>query len=425
MLLLVLLTTVLDTWTRPNGEFYDGDAFHARTILDTVIICNRHIKTEMVDRNATFTAGLVGTVRLNTVLGDTDYTVIINGTSYTYKSATETSAEAILNGIEAALPSSVNHKNYKTSVEIWSNTPFTLEVKDGRNNVLMNSYQDEVLNQSLLANPSKPDRLVKVTNSNGNPVDDYYLIFRNGRWEEAPGPTVDVEIDSSTMPHSLVYANGAWTFGPIDYIDRLVGDEITNPTPSFIGNTINASFFYNGRFGFLSTANFIMSQAKDVYNFFALSQLAVTDADPIDINANSTRPTELYEVVTQSQGILVFGTRQQFWLSAPETGVLTPSRSVIQAICSYESDKNISPLDLGTSISFVSKTPDYSKLMLMQGQGATVDPIVVEISKVVATWLPSDINRMAVSPQNSAVVLTGNDDKNVYIYRFYNDGKGR
>ena len=149
----------------------------------------------------------------------------------------------------------------------------------------------------------------------------------------------------------------------------------------------------------------------------------MVDSDPIDVNANSTRPVELYEVVTQQQGVLLFGTRQQFWLSAPDTGVLTPTRSVIRTISSYESDKNISPLDIGTTIGFVSKTPDYSKLMVMQGQGDDVDPVVVEISKVVTGWLPNTINNMAVSPQNSFVALTGNDDNFVYIYKFYNDGQ--
>ena len=85
--------------------------------------------------------------------------------------------------------------------------------------------------------------------------------------------------------------------------------------------------------------------------------------------------------------------------------------------------KRISPLDIGTSIGFVSKTPDYSKLMIMQGQGSHIDPVVVEISKVVTGWLPNTINRMAVSPQNSFVVLTGKDEKDLYIYRFYNDGQ--
>ena len=59
----------------------------------------------------------------------------------------------------------------------------------------------------------------------------------------------------------------------------------------------------------------------------------------------------------------------------------------------------------------------------MQGQGDDVDPVVVEISKVVTGWLPNTIGNMAVSPQNSFVALTGNDENFVYIYRFYNDGQ--
>ena len=58
----------------------------------------------------------------------------------------------------------------------------------------------------------------------------------------------------------------------IEYTDRLVGDDDTNKVPTFIGNPINASFYYNNRLGFLSGPNVIMSQARDVYNF-AISQL--------------------------------------------------------------------------------------------------------------------------------------------------------
>ena len=60
--------------------------------------------------------------------------------------------------------------------------------------------------------------------------------------------------------------------------------------------------------------------------------------------------------------------------------------------------------------------------MIMQGQGNQIDPVVVEISQVVTGWLPNDIDRMVVSPQNSFVALTGEDSTFLYIYRFYNDG---
>ena len=409
---------------RPDGTFYGADDFHARTILDTTIICNRAIKTEMIENTDTFTSGLVGTIRINNVIPDTEYSIILDGVTYTYTSEAQTSAEEILFGIEGVIPSQYETEVYKTSVEINSTTPFTLDNRDSVNNSLLNTYQDTCLTPDLLAIPSKPGRLVEIIGDEGSDADNYYLLFNKGSWEETVNPTVDVEIDATTMPHRL-YKNeqGLWQFGPIPYEDRLVGDDDSNPKPSFIGETINSSFYYNNRLGFLSGANVILSQARDVYNFFARSQLTGLDSDPVDLNANSTRPVELYEVVTQPQGILLFGTRQQFWLNAPETGVLTPTRSIIKTISSYESDIKISPLDIGTTIGFVSKSPDYSKLMIMSGQGEEVDPVVVEISKAVTGWLPNTINRMAVSPQNSFVALSGNEDKHLYIYKFYNDGQ--
>ena len=78
-----------------------------------------------------------------------------------------------------------------------------------------------------------------------------------------------------------------------------------NPTPSFIGSQINLPSIIITDLGFLSGANVIMSQARDVYNFFAQSQLTTTDGDPIDVNANSTRPVDLFEIVPQPQGVLV------------------------------------------------------------------------------------------------------------------------
>ena len=409
---------------RPDGSYYGSDAFHARTILDTTIICNRNKVTEMVPNTSTFIPGKVGTIRLNEVLPETDYVFLINDVVYEFTSATEASAANILAGIAELVPDEFNPTIYETSVELSSNNQFTLSVRDKAREEYLNSYQDVVRNQTLLAADTVEGRLVEVIGDKAIATDNFFLRFVDGFWTETTDPQVATEFNATTMPHRLyINPTGQWQFGPIVYEDRLVGDDESNPIPSFIGKTINSSFYYNNRLGFLSESNVVMSQAKDVYNFFAKSQLAITDADPIDVNANSTRPVDLYEVVPQPQGVLLFGTRQQFWMSAPETGVLTPSSTTIKAIASFESDKYISPLDIGTQIGFVSKTPDYSKLMIMQGQGEEIDPTVVEISKVVTGWLPNDINRMAVSPQSSTILLTGNDSEYVYLYRFYNDGQ--
>ena len=166
-----------------------------------------------------------------------------------------------------------------------------------------------------------------------------------------------------------------------------------------------------------------MSQAKSVYNFFPESQLTTLDSDPIDLNCNSTRPVELVDVVPQPAGIVLFAGREQFYMSAPETGVLTPSTTIIKGICNYECSYTIPPMEIGTNIAFVSKMPDYTRLMLMEAQGLQADPKVIEISKVITGWMPGNVSMMAVSPQNSFVILASRDTNDMYLYRYYNDGQ--
>ena len=414
--------------TRPNGTSFYGDGdFHYRAIQDTVIICNKNVKTEMQPAPGGYTANTVGTIRLNNVNPSVTYTATINGTDCNFDSPAQTGVNIILDGLKAAIEAKglgVTVTKYKTSLELSKGSAFTLTVSDTFNNSLMNSYQSTALSLDLLAKPSADGRVVQIENTVAA-EDDYWVDYNsaNGHSEETTEPGISPGFDNSTMPHRLYKKDGGnWEFGPIPWEDRLVGSVTNNPAPSFIGQPIKASFYYNDRLGFLSYANVVMSRTKSVYNFFAETQLAALDTDPVDLNANTTRPCNLFEVIVQPQGVVLFGTRQQFFLSAPETGVLTPSRALIRQISNYEAVEDISPLDVGTTMAFVSRMPDYSRLMLMQGDGDEVDPIVVDISKVVTGWLPK-VTMMATSPQNSFVALANKDTRNIYIYRFYNDGQ--
>ena len=73
----------------------------------------------------------------------------------------------------------------------------------------------------------------------------------------------------------------------------------------------------------------------------------------------------------------MFGTRQQFWLASIETGVLTPTQHLFRTSPALKQTSVSHHWDIGTTIGFVSKTPDYSKLMIMQGQGNQIDPVVL------------------------------------------------
>lgn len=417
--------------TRESGSFYDNGDFHVRTILDTVIVTNKQVVTKLQDPAPnSVVANSQGTVRINQVIGNTTYGVYLDDVPYEYEAENTTSIDDILEGLQALINAGGYTTNiYKTSLEINRTTTFKLVVGDSLNNTLMNSYQDTCLNIAELAKPSKPGRDVTILNTNAA-EDDFYLQFDEdkGDWEESLKPGLSSGLDASTMPHRLFYKfveesnESSWVFEPCPWEDRLVGDDESNPHPSFIGKPIKASFFYNNRMGLLSYENVNLSRDKKVFNFYAETQFAVLDTDNVDLSAASTRPVDLFNVVVKQQGVILFGNRQQFFLSSPDNGVITPTNSVIKPISNYELNPSIPPTDLGTSVAMVSRSPDYSRLMLMQGNGLEVDAVVVDISKVVSGWLPT-VDFMAVSPQNSFVALVPKDSPDIYLYRFYNDGE--
>ena len=107
-----------------------------------------------------------------------------------------------------------------------------------------------------------------------------------GVWEETNAPGITYQLDELTMPHQLVrQSDGSFTFEPVVWEDRTVGDDKTNPLPSFIGEKITSIFFYRNRLGLLSNESVILSRAGDYFNFFATTAQTVTADDPIDVTA--------------------------------------------------------------------------------------------------------------------------------------------
>lgn len=324
--------------------------------------------------------------------------------------------------------------------------PFTIEVKAGRDGKGLDAYQSEVESAARLAADSIQDRRVKVLNT-ADEKSSYFVRFiankpedpkaGNGYWEEDLGwelyeddPDVEPYIalaafgtQNTTMPHVLkIPEPGKFEFSTYPYVQRLVGSELSNPSPTYVNSTITSIFLDNNRLGFLSGENVILSQSGEFGNFYFTSAKTVVESDPIDLNCSSIRPAKLHTALPNSQGLVIFSKFEQFMLFS-ESGTLTPSDSVIRSISKYETDPRISPVDVGTSMMFVSKTPSSTRTMGMITRGLNDNPIVVDISKVVNDYIPSDIDLLTSSPQNSFIAMSGKDRNDIYFYRFFNNGE--
>ena len=226
------------------------------------------------------------------------------------------------------------------------------------------------------------------------------------------------------------YANGAFRFGYPDWGKRDVGDDITNSEPSFVGNTIQRMIFFRNRIALLSAENVILSRVNDYYNFWVKTAMAISNADPIDLQSSSTFPTKLYDAVESNAGLVIFSASEQFLLSSGAEALLTPETAKISYLSSYAFNADTTPISLGTTIGFLNATARQSRFYELANASATEEPQVQEQTKIVGELFPQNTTLISGSTEND-VLLFGVDStlhtstNEVWGYKWFESGGKR
>ena len=337
---------------------------------------------------------------------------------------TAVTADTILGGLLSALPSGVNGTIIGTGLYLSSTSEFNVEVVEED---LMRVMQSSVNDVTKLPNQCKHGYIVKVANSRMADEDDYYLRFDgennrdgNGSWSECAKPGIAKSL--TNMPVVIQRtATTTFTVKQFTYQDRLVGDDVTNPLPTFVGQRINKVLFFRNRLALLSGENVITSRPGTLGtpDFFLESALTVSASDPIDISAASMFPSELFDGIEINTGLLVFSTNQQFLLSSDDT-VLNPDTAKLRSVATFNYNKDIAPISLGTTVAYVDNSNKFSRFNEMANVAREGEPSVVEVSKIVPTLLPKDIDLLTNSRENSIVLLGKTGSDTVFGYKYLN-----
>ena len=310
-------------------------------------------------------------------------------------------------------------------------TPFTLEAKGGADNNRLVVYQDYALDAASLPPNSFHNHIVAITKNTKHSADDYYAQFvadnsaaGSGYWKEGRAPDVSPGLTKSSKPHRLVNT-GATTFDfeEVPWEDRLVGSDVTNQHPSFVGKTIKKLFFHDGRLGFLSEDNIILSQATKPFDVYRISARTIGSGDRIDLNCASLRPCKLFSVKPFRQGLVLFAKNQQFLMYGEENGQLSPNASKIAPISNMEMSDDVEPIDIGTHMNFISKTPNFVRVFAMTTKGLGESPDILDIGRVVNEWITIDVDTFVASVQNEFIAMSAQDSNEIYFYKTYSDGK--
>ena len=366
-----------------------------------------------------------------------------------YTSPTDTSAGVLNVGtIVGSLVTSINSlSNYEAQaignvlhIKRTDTREFNIQTRGGTTNNAMYALKGSVSNVSLLPEQGVSGMILKIQNTEDSEADDYYVRFTatsgdipgQGSWEETVKPNIPINLNTSTMPHVLIReAIGTFTVRPLsnEYSDtqywasREVGDEDSNPAPSFVGQTVKDMFFFMNRLGFLSSDGVVMSQPGDYFNFFSNSAITISDADPIDMTASATKPSTLKAALGTPKGLLLFAENSQFLLSSPDTA-FGPATVQLKELSSYSYASDVKPLETGVSIIFSTEADTYSKVFEMAVDSVDNRPLVAENTRIIPEYIPPHLTTSTTSPNNSFVAF-GNNTDTLYTFKYFNVGNER
>ena len=418
----------------------DPEDIELLTINDYTFVLNKK-KTVALDPATTHSGGVLDANRaqvvINIAANSTNYEVLLTQSSTTTTfSHTSASSGASADSIASALASSITANAAYTatqvgaSVYITSSNPFTVETRGGNSESSIFALTDTIGNIARLPLQSKDGYVVKIVNAEDIDIDDMYVkfttdgggTFGTGQWEESTAPDIKFRFDPLTMPHALVRkidANGNkyFEFEAVNWNDRVVGDDNTNPAPSFVDHEISHIFFYRNRMGFLSGQNVILGKAGDLFNFWNTSAQTATNDDPVDISAAGKKPVFLNYVEPTAVGLVMYSTTEQFLLST-DSDILSPRSAKVNTLSGYEADANVESVSLGTSQAFVTKTPLYTRLFELNDISSEQPPLMADVTATVPELIPAAIDTIVASPALSIVSLGQTGTSTVYQYRF-------
>lgn len=312
-----------------------------------------------------------------------------------------------------------------------------ISISDSRGNTQMFLITDKVQHYSDLPTMAEHNFITKVTGEHStdakNEEDDYYVKFiaedpltniGPGAWRECAAPDMQHEIAATTMPVALRIENNAGSIIPMEWVERKVGDEVTNPVPSFINTRITDIFFHRNRLGFIAGDNVILSQAGDFLNFWAMTARTITDGDPIDYSASQEEVHRLLYAVPFHEELLLFSEKTQFALSGGD--ILSPNTAVVKSISSYQIRQKIRPVIGAKTLFFCSDEEEGAAGTRMKEMYIDVDSEVHEASDITAhvpKYVPVEIRKIVSNSGKSLVFVLPESGDSIYAYKYFWNGK--
>ena len=261
---------------------------------------------------------------------------------------------------------------------------------------------------------------VRVNPSVNEDLTTYYLRYSDDydAWVEIADIYID-SIDTETMPCQIVKDTVATiTVTHADFIAPTAGDNLSNPSPSFVGKTIKDIIIFNSRLGFASDSTLVFSVIGDYFNVYRTTTSSYLISDAVDLELDSSKLgfRTIDNVFTLDNSIIINTGLSQSKLALPTN--LDISAAIFTQVSAFDLGNNV-PIPVRRAMYFPITQGSFSTIKAYQvdtssDSGFTDNPVTKHCEKLIRGSI-----LQSVFTDDVYLARTDYDKKTLYVQHSY------
>lgn len=225
--------------------------------------------------------------------------------------------------------------------------------------------------------------------------------------------------DNHFDPGDIVTIEGTgvyFTFEECPWADREAGSLTTVPFPSFVDKTIVDVFEHQGRLGFVSGPNVILSRPGTFfYSFFRQTARQLLADDVIDIKSSLSSSPSFDSAVNWNGALLLKADKGLFEMRAEPA--LTPTTVSLTKLLDHQSLPALAPVVMGSSAFFTAMRGAVPMLWDMRIRGAEQTAVAEDTTLHVPAYITGTPTQLVADDSLNILFLRTDDDaRAVYVY---------
>lgn len=317
-------------------------------------------------------------------------------------------------------------------------TNFTVNTEDGAKGKDLVAIKYKVSSTDLLPSKAPEGYKVQVWPTGSKPESRYWLQAEKSEgnlvtWKETIAADVKMGFDKGTMPYiiertGIVDGVAQFKIRQGDWEDRKVGDDLTNPMPSFIDEevpqTIGGMFMVQNRLCFTAGEAVIASRTSYFFDFFRYTVISALATDPFDIFSDASEVYQLKHAVTLDGATVLFSDKSQFIL--PGDKPLEKSNALLKPVTTFEVNNKVRPVATGESVMFATNDGAYSGVREFYTDSYSDTKKAQAITSHVNKLIEGNIIGMEASTNVNRLLVTADKYRNIiYCYDWLWQGTDR